>query len=86
MIAPLPGQTRLLLFSATTDDLRTWRGDAADHFPGGYQQVADKFRSGLTIYAFKFVEPQRDIGMSYNGLIYVNGRWRFFPKPWRVAE
>lgn len=24
------------------------------------------------------------LGMAYDGLIYVNGHWAWFPKPWRV--
>jgi hypothetical protein len=38
----------------------------------------------LKIYRFKFVEPGKDLGMAFDGLIYVNGHWRIFPKPWRA--
>ncbi len=86
VIAPKPGQTRLELYSATTQDLKAWTPNAAQNFPGGYQKVASKFRDGLTIYSFEFLEPGKPYGMSYTGLVYVNGSWRIFPKPWRVAE
>lgn len=86
VIAPKPGQTQLLLFSASTEDLKTWKGNAALHFPGGYQKVAAKYKDGLTLYAFKFVEPGQTLGMAYDGLVFVNGHWRIFPKPWRIGE
>jgi hypothetical protein len=86
VVAPKPGQTRVELYSATTQDLKAWTPNAAQNFPGGYRKVASKFRDGLTIYSFEFLEPGKTDGMSYTGLVYVNGSWRIFPKPWRVAE
>ena len=84
VIAPKPGQTELKLFSATSDELKGWQGNAAE-FPGGYKDVAAQLKPGVKIYRFKFVEPGQDLGMAYDGLAYVNGHWRIFPKPWRVA-
>ena len=86
VVAPKPGQTRVELYSATTQDLKAWTPNAAQNFPGGYKKVASKFRDDLTIYSFEFLEPGKTDGMSYTGLVYVNGSWRIFPKPWRVAE
>ena len=85
VIAPKPGQTELKLFSATSDEMKSWTGKAAD-FPGGWKQVAPKLKPGFTIYRFKFVEPGKDLGMAFDGLIFVNGHWRIFPKPWRALE
>jgi hypothetical protein len=86
VIAPKLGQTQMLLYSAITEDLKKWAGYAAEHFPGGYQKVAPNFKDGLVVYSFKFVEPGKTHGMAYDGLVHVNGSWRIFPKPWRVAE
>ena len=83
VLAPKPGQTELLLNSATSDDFKKGTAAAAE-FPGGYKQVADKFKPGVTLYRFKFVEPGKTIGMAYDGLVLVNGNWRLFPKPWQV--
>ena len=85
IIAPNQGQTELKLASATSEDLKSWN-DKALAFPGGYKDVATKFKDGLTIYRFKFVKPGEDLGMAYDGLIYVNGQWRIFPKPWRIGK
>lgn len=85
VVAPKPGQSELKLFSATSDEMKSWTGTAAG-FPGGWKQVAPKLKSGFTIYRFKFVEPGKDLGMAFDGLIFVNGNWRIFPKPWRAME
>lgn len=84
VIAPKAGQTEVKVFSATSDELKSWTGAAAE-FPGGYKDVAAQLKPGVKVYRFKFVEPGQDLGMAYDGLVNVNGHWRIFPKPWRVA-
>ena len=85
VIAPKPGQSEVKLFSASSDEMKSWTGTAAD-FPGGWKQVAPKLKPEITIYRFKFVEPGKDVGMAFDGLTFVNGKWRIFPKPWRAME
>jgi hypothetical protein len=85
VVAPKPGQTELKLSSATSEDLKKWN-DKAEPFPGGYKNVAAKFKDGLTIYRFKFVKLGEEAGLAYDGLIYVNGQWRIFPKPWQIGR
>lgn len=84
VVAPKAGQTEVKVFSATSDELKSWSGSAAE-FPGGWKDVAAQIKPGLRVYRFKFVEPGEDLGMAYEGLVHVNGHWRIFPKPWRVA-
>ena len=83
IVAPKAGQTEVKVFSATSDEMKSWTGNAAE-FAGGWKEVAPKLKPGLKIYRFKFVEPGKDLGMAFDGLIYVNGNWRIFPKPWRA--
>ena len=83
VIAPKAGQTEVKVFSTTSDEMKSGSGTAMD-FPGGWKQIAPKLKPGLKIYRFKFVEPGKDLGMAFDGLIYVNGNWRIFPKPWRA--
>ena len=85
VVARKPEQTELKLWSATSEDLKQWN-EKAQPFPGGYKDVAANFKDGVTIYRFKFVEPGKDLGMAYDGLAYVNGQWRIFPKPWRIGK
>lgn len=83
VLKPNDGQTELKLASATSEDLKSGSGNAGE-FPGGYKKVADKLQPGLTLYRFKFVEPGKDLGMSFDGLVHVNGHWVIMPKPWRA--
>ena len=78
-----PGETELLLGSATTEELQRQSGNA-QYFPLGYAKAAPYFNGGLRIYYFKFVRPGDSKGFAWDGLIYVNGHWAFFPQPWRV--
>lgn len=87
VVAPKEGQTELKLFSATTEDLKNSKGEASE-FPGGFTSLAetDNLKPNQTFYAFKFVKPGESLGMAFEGLTYVNGHWRLFPKPWRFME
>lgn len=77
-------RSELKLSKATTDDLQKWTAEAQADFPGGYKRVASKFKPGLTLYRWKYVKPGEKLGTSYDGLVFVNGHWTWFPKPWRV--
>ena len=83
VIKPKEGQTEKKVYSATVEDLKNGTGEA-DQFPGGYQKVVSSLKPGLTFYAFKFVKPGEELGMSFDGLVYVNNHWVIFPKPWRA--
>ncbi len=82
-IGPKAGQTELVLFAATTEELRAGTGDALE-FPGGYKRVADQLAPGVTWFRFKFVKPGERAGMAFDGLTFIDGRWAMFPKPWRI--
>jgi len=80
------GQTELRMWKATTDEIRAWTPAARSNFPGGYKRVKNQFRSGQTVYTWDYTKPGAERGMAYNGLVYVNGHWAFFPKPWYVLR
>jgi hypothetical protein len=84
-IGPKPGQTELLLWSATTDELKAGTGNAGK-FPGGYKRAAEHLKPGLTVYRWKFVEPGKTLGMAFDGLYNIGGRWVLMPKPWRITR
>jgi hypothetical protein len=83
VVAPGPGQTEFRVEMATGEELAAGTGSARE-FPGGYRTVAPHFRTGLTIYEVIFVAPGEVSGLILDGLVYVNGKWRIFPAPWRV--
>jgi hypothetical protein len=86
VLSPKPGQSEVLLYSATSEELQKWEGNAKEQFPGGYEKVGPSVADGFTFYRFKFVSPGEKIGMAFDGLVYVNGHWRIFPKPYRALE
>ncbi len=77
------GQTKLLMWKATTEELNERTGDS-DKFPGGYKKIADKLKPGLTFYRFKFVKPGDKHGRAFDGLVFVNGHWVIVSKPYRA--
>lgn len=85
VVKPKPGQTTLRLFQATSEQLAAG-GPEASAFPGGYGKIKDHLQPGFTWYRFKFVEPGKELGMAFDGLVYVGDHWALFPKPWRVLK
>ncbi|MBN2570962.1 MAG: hypothetical protein JXA68_02430 [Ignavibacteriales bacterium] len=85
-IRPDTNQVEIIIDSTTTEELLQWTGTAALEFPGGYQEIAEKLHDSLKIYKFKFVQPGSKIGVSFDGLVFLNDRWMIFPKPWRVLR
>jgi hypothetical protein len=84
-IQPKPGQTQLLTTFTTTGALK--RGDPVlAEFPGGYEDVLPYIVGNVPIARFKFVEPGETLGMAFDGLVHVNERWVFMPRPWRALE
>jgi hypothetical protein len=84
-IGPKDGQTDLLYVYATTGQLKAGAAVASE-FPGGYAKVTQYIRKDVPIVRFKFVKPGETTGMAYDGLIHVNGKWVFMPKPWNAVE
>lgn len=83
-IEPNPGQTDLLVWVAATDDINR-ATPAMDEFPGGYRALRGLVMDGLPVVRFKFVEPGEELGLSFDGLYRVNGRWVMVPKAYRIA-
>jgi hypothetical protein len=84
VIGASPENTELLLAKATTEELQQWTAEVDAGFPGGYKRIAAKLKPGLTVYRWKYVKPGEKSGMAFDGLVHVNNRWVWFPKPWRV--
>lgn len=73
VIAPKTGETDVIVFSETTDELMKKYENA-------------HLVRGLMVYRWKFVEPGKTLGMTYDGLVFVNGHFAFFPEPWKMAD
>ncbi|MCX5744262.1 MAG: hypothetical protein NT062_17370 [Proteobacteria bacterium] len=57
-------------------------GDTA--LPNGYKRISQLLKPGVVWLAFKVRAPTASAGMAYDGLVWLDGRWAWFPKPWRV--
>ncbi|MCB0839355.1 MAG: hypothetical protein KDD99_21940 [Bacteroidetes bacterium] len=79
----LKDQTDLLLWSATTEEMVDYVGEAK-YFPGGYKELAQYLRPNQTVYRFKFIQPGRYLGSAYDMMVYVNGNWKMIHRPWAV--
>ncbi len=56
----------------------------AEEFPGGYRSVASLLKPGRIWVCWEFIAPERTAGVSFDGLVPLDGHWAWFPKPWRV--
>ena len=78
------GET-LRVSAQRTDDLIDSK-PVLSEFPGGYRRVLPYLKRGIPIARFKYVEPGKTTGLAVDGLVHVNGRWVFMPKPWTVVK
>lgn len=65
------------VYASTIEDIR----NGVDNLPGGMSMVLKEyncFQQDVVFYTLKVG------GMSYSAWCFVNGRWVFIPKPWRV--
>ncbi|RCW65270.1 hypothetical protein [Pseudorhodoferax soli] len=53
-------------------------------FPGGYRVLAALLQPRRVWLAWKVIAPGRNAGMAYDGLVWLDDRWAWFPKPYRV--
>ena len=84
-IKPRPEQTELKVFGVAQKQLAAGDGHAT-HCPGGYKGVAAQLQPKVVVYCGRFVKPGEKLGLSVDGLVYVNNHWALFPKPFRVLK
>jgi hypothetical protein len=80
---PLPkrGQTELEVFLATTEMLEVGYGDAAE-FPAGYRRITGRLAPSRVWALWRFTAVGTSVGMRYDGLVWLDDHWAWFPKPW----
>jgi hypothetical protein len=76
------GQTELALFAAPAS-LLTDENEISRNFPGGYRRIAHLLVPHRIWLAWKYAEPGGTT-VAYDGLVWLDGRFAWFPKPWRV--
>lgn len=78
-------RSEILMIVVPTDALIDGK-PVLSEFPGGYRRVLPHLKRGIPIARFKYVEPGKTTGLAVDGLVHVNGRWVFMPKPWTVVK
>ncbi len=84
-IGPKPEHTDIYSIETTTQKLKN-HDSALRKFPGGYKKVIPFIHGNNVIVRFKFVRAGETLGLAFDGLIFVNGRWVLMPKPWRAIK
>lgn len=77
------GHSVLRVSVASVEDLRHGTGRACD-FPGGYDDITDALQPDHLWVSWELLEDGQDIGLAFDGLVQIDGRWAWFPKPWRI--
>ncbi|MBD1924415.1 hypothetical protein H6F77_25580 [Microcoleus sp. FACHB-831] len=78
-----PGQTQLLVAIAKAEELASQEG-VGEVFPGGYQQIVHYLLPDKIWLTWKYVKPGESSGMAYDGLVWLEDRFAWFPKPWKI--
>jgi hypothetical protein len=78
-----PAQTEIRVAAAPAGLLQS-ENDLSRPFPGGYRGIAYCLNPRRVWVAWKYVEPGKSSGMAYDGLVWCDDHWAWFPKPYRV--
>lgn len=79
-----PDQTEVQLSRGSSEDFRAWQGEARK-FPRGYKRIAEFMQPDQVFYQFRFLKPGEAAGANWDGLVWVGGKWKLFPKPFNAA-
>ncbi|MBE7451144.1 MAG: hypothetical protein HS111_20280 [Kofleriaceae bacterium] len=82
---PRPGQTIVRVRVAEASEFASG-SPRAKQLPGGFASIAQQLVPGVIWVAWEYLAPGEDAGMSYNGLVYLDGRFVWFPKPWKFID
>jgi len=56
------------------------------HFPGGYRHVAQLLDPHRVWARWTYLRPGASAGQSYDGLVWLDDHWAWFPKPFRALR
>ena len=78
-----PTHTDLRIAVAWSQDIQTAH-ERAQSFPGGYRDVAAALLPGRPWAVWEILETGERDGLLFDGLVGLDDRLVWFPKPWRV--
>jgi hypothetical protein len=80
---PTLGELKLYLAPA---GMLTEDNALSNRFPGGYRAVAPLLQPQYVWACWKYLKPGESAGMAYDGLVWLNDHWAWFPKPYRALR
>ncbi len=82
---PRPGQTAVRVRVAEASEFASG-SPRAKEFAGGFTSIAQQLVPGNIWVTWEYLAPGETAGMAYNGLVYLDGRFAWFPKPWKFTD
>ncbi len=82
---PRPGQTVVRVSVAEASEFASG-SPRAKLFPGGFTSIAQSLVPGNIWVTWEYLAPGETAGMAFNGLVYLDGRFVWFPKPWKFID
>ena len=58
--------------------------DLSHGFPGAYRRIARYLEPHRVWLCWRYVAPGESSGLAYDGLVWCDDHWAWFPKPWRA--
>jgi hypothetical protein len=85
-VRPLPtGSFETDCYVAPAGMLRD-ENDLSFHFPQGYYSIARWLSPQYVWITWRYRQPNSELGQSFNGLVWVDDHWAWFPKPFRILK
>jgi hypothetical protein len=77
------GELKLRVDAAPAGMLRE-PNELSNRFPGGYRPLAPYLKPDRIWFVWRYLRPGNAAGMRYDGVVRLDDRWVWFPKPYRV--
>ncbi|MEC7241582.1 MAG: hypothetical protein VXW32_10115 [Myxococcota bacterium] len=82
-IAPSSGQTEVSALVAFKEDFDS-KAPVTLEFAQAFRPLAAYLQPGRPWVSWTFHEPGEEKGTRYEGLVWIDDHWAFFPKPWKL--
>lgn len=82
---PTSLQSEIRFYAAPAGLLST-ENDISNHFPGGYRRITNYLNPQKVWITWKYLSPGTRLGLFFDGLVWVDDHWAWFPKPYRVLS
>jgi hypothetical protein len=85
MDLPSGNQREVLVYAAPAGMLAEYN-EVSRLFPGAYRGLAPLLNPHRAWVAWKYVRAGERSGLAYDGLVWCDDHWSWFPKPYRAFK